>query len=414
MATSTATHESYLIIGGGMPLGMTIVHQLLRRGETRVSIFEAQPLVAEQAARLGDSVRVYVGNILTPEAISDAVQSCGATCIIHTSVVATPTAISALYPTGPAQPSVSRADEAKEYKAVVEVINKANTDGMRNVLAAALDSGTVTQLVYFGSADSVFDGRDRPMLREVDAQYPPKSWFSELDARSHGERMVLSFNGVNALRTAVIRPANLFGPGYGTLRALRAVQARPALLAWQVGENTNLVDKTSYVNAAHAALLAADRLAPAHPQHFATAGRAFFIHDGESRPVWDYMRTLWAATGGARPEKPQVIGKGTVLFFAGVKDMVGNLRGDKSEVWKKTQFLCANRTYDLSLAREVLGYAPIVSHDEGIRQTAEWWLERQLKMCKGQRAITEPVGGNAPPPYDRDEAMLLSEKSPFF
>jgi nucleoside-diphosphate-sugar epimerase len=57
----------------------------------------------------------------------------------------------------------------------------------------------------------VFDGRSRPRLREADAPYPAKCWRETLEPQSHAERMVRSFNGVNALRTAVIRPAMLFG-----------------------------------------------------------------------------------------------------------------------------------------------------------------------------------------------------------
>lgn len=74
-APSLPTNESYLIIGGGTSLGETIVEQLLRRGETRVAVFDAQPLAAEQAARFGDAVRVCVGDILVPESISEAIKS---------------------------------------------------------------------------------------------------------------------------------------------------------------------------------------------------------------------------------------------------------------------------------------------------------------------------------------------------
>ncbi|KAJ6568021.1 hypothetical protein DFH09DRAFT_1080927 [Mycena vulgaris] len=341
------TQESYLVVGGGTLLGETIVDQLLSRGEGRISIFEAQPLAPAQAARFGDAVRVFVGDMSSPESLSEAVQS-------HS-----------------------------------ELHKKVNTEGTRNLLAAALDSGTATKIVYVGNADVVFDGRDRPMLREAHAAYPPEVWFSILEPRSHGERMVFSFNGVNALRTAVIRPATTFGPGYATAGFLRRIQANPKIAGIQIGENTNLVDKTYVANAARAAILAADRLAPSHPQHAATAGKAFFIFDGEPRPFWNFTRCLWAVVGGTPIQKPTELGQGTVLFFAGMNDLLGDLKGEKRETWKKTKFLCVTRSYDISLAREVLGYAPIVSHDEGIRRTAQWWLEYQLKICKDKRAITE-------------------------
>ncbi|KAJ6520707.1 hypothetical protein DFH09DRAFT_1193912, partial [Mycena vulgaris] len=408
-ALSIPTQESYLVVGGGTLLGETIVHQLLSRGEGRISIFEAQPLAPAQTARFGDAVHVFVDDMLRPESLSEAVQLCGSTCIIHVGMVSTPTSTSVLYPTGPPK---TPPDEKKWLNELAELHKKVNTEGTRNLLAAALDSGSTTKIVYVGSADTVFDGRDRPMLREADAAYPPEVWLSVLEPRSHGERMVLSFNGVNALRTAVIRPATIFGAGYATAGFLRRIHANPTIAGIQIGENTNLIDKTYVDNAAHAAILAADRLAPSHPQHAATAGKAFFISDGEPRPFWNFTRSLWAAVGGTPIQKPTEVGQGTTLFFAGMQDLLGNLKGEKRETWKKTKFLCATRSYDISLAREVLGYAPIVSHDEGIRRTAQWWLEYQLKICKDKRAITDPAGEKAPPPYDREEATLLTEKSP--
>ncbi|KAJ7757398.1 hypothetical protein DFH07DRAFT_718359, partial [Mycena maculata] len=140
---------------------------------------------------------------------------------------------------------------------------------------------------------------------------------------------------------------------------------------FQIGENTNLVDNTYVANAAHAVLLAADHLSPTHPKHARTAGRPFFISDGQPRPFCDFLRTLWVGTGGALPQKPLVVPMGPVMLFAGIKDMIGNLRGENREAWKKAKYPCATRSYDIGLAREVLGYTPIVSHAEGLRRTAE-------------------------------------------
>ncbi|KAJ7136359.1 hypothetical protein C8R43DRAFT_955843 [Mycena crocata] len=411
-AAPIPTHESYLVLGG-TSLGETIVEELLARGETRVSIFDTQPLAAEQAARFGASVRVCIGDILVLERVVEAIQSCGTTCIIHTGTMSSPISSAALYPDPSNPPRMVLSGDAQRHTDLMARHKAINTDGMRIVLTAALNSGIVRQVLYIGAADVVFDGTDRPMLRESDAPHPATCWVAELEPRSHAERMVLSFNGVNELSTAVVRPALIYGPGYATLRMLDQMQANPRLAALQIGENTNRVDKTHVANAAHAAILAADRLAPAHPQHSATAGQVFFVSDGDPRPFWDYNRALWAAAGGAPPKPVPAVGSGMVLFIAGVKDMVGNLRGEKREWWRKTAFMCASRSYDISLAREVLGYAPIVSHDEGIRRTAEWWLARKQRM-KSEKHVVTAESEVAPPPYEREEAAMLAEKSPFF
>ncbi|KAJ7149578.1 hypothetical protein C8R46DRAFT_1008975 [Mycena filopes] len=407
-----STQQSYLIIGGGTAVGEQVVQQLLRRGETRVAIFDAQPLVPDVAERYGGSVRVFVGDILVPEGIAEALKSCEATCIIHTGMVMTRIAIEGRSISSSTPPSTP-ADDKKKSKELVEIHKKVNTEGMRHVLAAALEHGSAMQLVYVGNADVVFNGHERPMLREADATLPAKPWDDALEGHSHGERMVLSYNGMNELRTAVIRPAGAFGPGFSASVPLRRMHGNPRLAGVQVGENTNLTDRTFVANVAHAAILAADRLVSSHPQHAATAGRAFFITDGAPRPFWDFMRALWTATGGTVPP-PTNVGRNTFLLIAGAQDMFAHLRGEKSNQWKRARFVCSTRTYDISLAREVLGYAPIVSHDEGIRRTAEWWLEQQLKACKEKRAITDTTAEDELPAYEREEVSLLTEKSPFF
>ncbi|KAJ6562090.1 hypothetical protein B0H19DRAFT_1375305 [Mycena capillaripes] len=421
------TQESYLVIGGGISLGEHIVEELLRRGERRVAIFDALPLAAEQTKRFGPAVRVCVGDVLLPESIAEALKVHETTCIIHTGMVSMRATQAARYPEEP-QPPQTPADQKEEYKAIEALHRKLVTDGMRNVLAAALESA-VTQLVYCGNADILLEERDRPMLREADAPYPPKLWDEGLEPQSHAERMVRSFNGVNALRTAVIRPAKMFGcvqsescprdrsisdtpssPGWAMAKTLRQLKANPRVAGVATKAENTPVDRTYVANAAHAAILASDRLNPAHPQHAATAGNAFFITDGEPRPFCDFLPSLWVATGGVRPQALE-LSKGALLAVAGVKDVLGMWRGEKARMWKTIKMVHTNRTYDIGLAREVLGYAPILSHDEGIQQVAEWWLGQQLKISKEKAAISGGSAREEPPPYDHKEA---TEKNPFF
>ncbi|KAK7053575.1 3Beta-HSD domain-containing protein [Favolaschia claudopus] len=400
------TNESYLVVGGGTATGEAIASQLLYRGERRVSIFDGVPLAPEQTKRFGSGLNaIFVGNILELKSVVDAVKASAATCIIHVGAITTAEASAAVYPTQ--RPPNLTPEQREKFLADHMAFHKqVNMEGTRNLLSAALEDSTVTQLVYIGSADIVFNGKERPMLREVDAPYPDNC-LKSLEPQQHAERMVLSFNGVNALRTAVIRPAMPFGPSVGSAAILRRFQAAPQFAGIQLGDNTNLADRTYVANTAHAAILAADRLAPAHPQHELVAGRAFFITNDDPRPFWDFYRALWVAIGGAEPKK--VVADQTFMsVMAGVKDFVAKVKREKSpNAQMKIKCMSATRTYDISLAKEVLGYKPIVSYDEGIRQVAEWWLEQQLRLCKEQ-------GSNVPPPYSYNEAVFFAEKSPFF
>ncbi|KAJ7056134.1 hypothetical protein C8F01DRAFT_376704 [Mycena amicta] len=408
-----ATQESFLVIGGAGSQGELIIEQLLARGETKVSIYDALPLAPEQGARFGHLVQVYVGDITTADnTFEAALVSSGATCIIHCGMVITPSTRGALYPTGPL-PILTPAQLKADSDSFRELHRKVNSDGMQRIFAAILHgSSTVTQLLYISQADMLFDGRNRPMLREVDAPYPNPIWDEPFEPASFGERMVLGFNGIESLRTAAIRPATVYGPGRNISYLLRKFQSNPALASFQLGADNNLVDRTHVANVAHAAILAADRLSTNHPQHKSTAGHAFFISDASPRKMWDLTRDIWTAVSGLPLAPPTVIGKTGTLIVAGVIDMVNNVRGKKTANVKRTQYMCATRTYDISLAQSVLGYAPIVSYDEGIRMTAEWWLKQQRKICQENLKRQE----EEPPLYDHDheESAYIAEKSPFF
>ncbi|KAK7057683.1 3Beta-HSD domain-containing protein [Favolaschia claudopus] len=402
MSQDKPTGESYLIVGGGTSLGEAIVRLLLCRGEARVSVFDALPLAPEQVAEFGDRVRVFVGEILAPKVVSDAIRSCEATCIISTGMVSIPPVKNIRYPSAYASPLTSTQDvQVKEELRIVH--RRTSIEGNRN-LVSAIFKNSVKQLVYFGSAESMFNGTERPNLREDDVPCFPKPWIPKLEVAAVGERIVLDAHGQMGLAVAVIRPAILFGPTYDQYMALNRSQAKPQLSAVCAGDNTKLSDMAYTDNAAHAGILAADRLAVSHPRHSATIGRAFIVSDGDPRPTWDLPRDLWAAASHTTPPTPvRVPVKSFYSQPGALAKLLGRkeIRGEKNRAWF---WYCATRTYDISLARDVLGYEPIVSHDEGIRRTAEWWLSRQRKLKElkeGSQTAQSPGSSsdNPPPAY---------------
>ncbi|KAJ6611105.1 hypothetical protein B0H10DRAFT_1919025 [Mycena sp. CBHHK59/15] len=404
--------ESYLVVGGGSFLGRTIVDLLVERGDAHVSIFDGQPLSAEQTALLpqGTTVPVFVGDITDADAVSNIVKTSGATCIFHTGMVSNPLGVTSLA-SGP--PPLTPQERDRLHKELAVLHTRVNLEGTRNLLSASLAHG-VTKLVYTSNADIFFDGTNRPGLTEDAAPYPLKCFFENLECKLQGERMVLSFNGIDELRTTAIRPAGYYGPEYAIGNWLKAVQVNPQLVAAQIGDNTNLVDHTYVLNAAHALVLAADRLAPAHPKHASVAGRAFFVSDGVPQPIYDFTRTLWSHVMHAPPPRNDgaAVSRQFALFTAGVADFFNGLRGKPQEMKKNISYLSATRWCDISLARDALDYVPLVSHDEGIRRTAEWWLQTQLKLCKEKGNASGSVEG--PPPYNPNEGVVATEKSPFF
>ncbi|KAJ6611927.1 hypothetical protein B0H10DRAFT_1328391 [Mycena sp. CBHHK59/15] len=81
------------------------------------------------------------------------------------------------------------------------------------------------------------------------------------------------------------------------------------------------------------------------------------------------------------------------------------VRGDSPEFRKKLKYMITSRSYDdITLARNVLDYGPIVSYEEGMRQGVEWWVKKRSKLPK-EKAQTSDMTTGPPSPYSLPEAF---------
>ncbi|KAI0938800.1 hypothetical protein AcV5_000403 [Taiwanofungus camphoratus] len=349
MVETSAAPDSYLVTGGNGLLGRHIVQQLLERGERAVAVLDIV------AGHFDDTrVRVFVGDITDEAQVAQTIQDCAATCIIHTAALIQ----------GAPRPALSRV----------------NVDGTVTLLRAARAAG-VRKLVFTSSASVVFDGRDQAGVNE-DVPYPAVPFDDYNATKAHAERVVLAADGQDGLRTVSLRVAGLFGPGdrhaipsfMGALAAGRT--------GTQIGPNTNLFDWTYIANAAHAHLLAADRLSPSHPRFPSVAGRAFFVTNGEPWPFWNFPRAIWA-TAGHVPGRVTVMPRWLAWVLALLMEAWAWATGGTPMLNRfRVTYVCTTRWCDISRAREALDYEPIVSMEEGIRRSVEWWQELQKSQKK--------------------------------
>jgi nucleoside-diphosphate-sugar epimerase len=125
------------------------------------------------------------------------------------------------------------------------------------------------------------------------------------------------------------------------------------------------VDVTYVDNAAHAHLLAAERLAPGSP----IAGKAYFISDGEPVDLWDFINRILAiehvppVTRSISVWKAKLAGRilervYRVFRFTGEPPMTRFLASQ----------LSTSHWYDISSAKRDLGYSPCVSIEEGLKR----------------------------------------------
>lgn len=164
---------------------------------------------------------------------------------------------------------------------------RANVLGTRNVLAACRALG-IRRLVYT-STPSVTHRAGHPLAGAAQAPYGDPFRAAYPATKAIAEREALSANDAN-LATVALRPRLIWGPGDPHLLPGLLARARSGRLRL-VGHGRCKVDTTYIDNAASAHLAALDHLHPGA----ACAGKAYFISNGEPRPLAQIINALLAA-----------------------------------------------------------------------------------------------------------------------
>lgn len=251
-----------------------------------------------------------------------------------------------------------------------------NVRGTQNVIAACRQQG-VGRLVYTSTPSVVFGKQDLCGVDESQP-YPRKYLTPYAETKAIAERAVLAANGPK-LATVALRPHLIWGPGDPHLIPRVIERARRGQLV-QVGDGKNLVDITYIDNAAEAHVRAAQVLSSGRE----CPGRAFFISQGEPVSLWPWLSELLEAVGAPRPTR--TIPFRSAYLAGAVLELAYRALALEREP-KMTRFislqLAKNHYFDISAARWLVGYEPVVTTEEGLQR-----LVRDLKGAQSAVAAT--------------------------
>jgi len=304
--------STYLVTGGAGFIGSHLAEELTRRGE-RVRIADSFITGKRQNLSHLDGIELVEGDLSDLGVARRAVE--GADYVLHQAAI----------------PSVP--------KSVQDPItsNRANIDATLSVLVAARDAG-VKRVVYAGSSSAYGDTPTLP--KHEDMPTGPLSPYAL--QKLVGEQYLKLFTNLYGLETVTIRYFNVFGPRqdpsspYSGVISIfcRALLENRAPTIYGDGEQTR--DFTYVVNVVDGVLRACTAEASGMVINVATGSR-ITLNKLFSTMCELTGRRLQPAYGPAR---------------------AGDVRDSQA---------------DISKAKKVLGYTPLVSFEEGLRRTVEWY-----------------------------------------
>lgn len=308
----------YLVTGGAGFIGSHMVEALRRRGD-RVRV--ADSLVTGKRSNLADidQVEFLEGDLADVSFARRAVD--GVEYVLHQAAI----------------PSVPRSVEDPITS------NRANIDATLSLLVAARDAG-VRRVVYAGSSSAY--GNAAPLPKREDMATGPLSPYAL--QKLVGEQYMQMFTELYGLSTVTIRYFNVFGPrqdpgsaysGVISLFVRYLVEGRAPTIHGD-GEQTR--DFTYVANVVDGALRASQAATP-------VSGQVINVATGTRISLNDLFNTVKSITG------------------AEVEPVYGPTRaGDVRD-----------SLADITRARDLLGYAPSVGLEEGLRETVAWYVSTQ-------------------------------------
>lgn len=327
------------VTGGGGFLGQAIVRQLLAKGYEVISYSRGQ-----YPALKALGVEHRQGSLDEPHRLAAALKDCEA--VIHV------------------------AAKAGVWGRYVD-FHRTNVIGTEHVISACQQLG-IPKLIYTSSPSVVHDGKG---LEGVNESVPYPSHFEAYypQTKAIAEKMVLQANGPN-LATVALRPHIIWGPGDPHFVPRLVQRARAGRLRL-VGHADPKIDTVYVENAAEAHLLALEKLAPGAT----IAGKAYFITQDQPETVSQFINRILSAAG-LPPVQRRIPAHLAWLLGAGLESVyrVFQLPGEPTMTRFLAKQLSTPHWFDISAARQELGYVPRISTDQGMQALRDWLAQHSF------------------------------------
>lgn len=303
---------SYLVTGGAGFIGSHLAEELIRRGQC-VRVVDSLITGKRRNLEHLSSAEFLEGDLADPSVASRAVA--GMDYVLHQAAI----------------PSVPRSVKDPVTS------NRANVDASLNVLVAARDAG-VQRLVYAGSSSAYGNTPTLPKREDM----PPNPLSPYALQKLVAEQYCQMFTRLYGFETVTIRYFNVFGPrqdpgspysGVISLFSAALLEGRQPIV-YGDGEQTR--DFTYIANVVDGVLRACE--APS------VAGEVINVATGSRISLNELLETM-----------NRIVGTSIEPIYKEPRE--GDVRDSQA---------------DISKAKRLLGYAPTVPLEEGLKKTLDW------------------------------------------
>ncbi|AQZ54142.1 NAD-dependent epimerase/dehydratase family protein [Martelella mediterranea] len=316
--------EHVFITGASGYVGRNLLRHFVSRGH-RVTGLVRSPEAAERVASWG--ARPVQGDMLTADL---APLMSGADVLIH---------------------AAANVDHGTGSKAA-----SVNPEGARRVLEAARDAG-VRKIIHISTDSVLQDGRPLRNVEET-APYPDRPAGAYSAGKAEAER-VARRAAAQGQHVVILRPRMVWGRDDTTALPMLVEAVKSGKFAWISGGGYRS-SSLHIANLCHAVELA-----------FARGGRGEIYHvtDGPARPFRETVSGLLATQGleGGTRSVP----RGALCMIARLGDGLYRLSGGRFSGPLSYQDYATSAveiTLDIRKAERDLGYRPVVTFEEGLRE----------------------------------------------
>lgn len=182
-------------------------------------------------------------------------------------------------------------------------------------------------------------------------------------SKLEGEELARDAASRFGIEVTIVRPSGIYGPGDRRLFKLfrHAVRRFPTLGSGKIYYHLTYIDD----------LVEGFRLCGEHP---AAANRTYILAGGEVTTLNDLIAVI-AGVGGVVPQRLHLPVWPFWLAGAACEAVCAPLGIEPPIFRRRVDFFTKSRAFDITRARQELGYAPSTSLRDGITRTLNWYRE---------------------------------------